>query len=437
MFFLIFLSSLAFGQDQEVVNDGYSYPLSVLPGDSLKVYINAVEKKAGYPVRLFDLSGSVVAEYKTDIYPQEMSHDKPWQNGYGYKPTLKMITPHLKSGVYLWENKIPVIIRRKNPRIVVVYSSNTENAYCNSGGKGLYDFNSTDRDHSPVVSFKRPINLPKHSEAFLRWFQTEKFKDVGYIVDQDLDNYNEWRKADLLMIVGHSEYWTLEARRNFDRFVKEGKNALVLSGNTMWWQVRYSRNKEQLICYKLKDDPVKVPHLTTTNWDNPKLGYPILSSLGVEFPRAGYGRKEDKGWDGYKIVSQSPLLEHTDLKKGDILSLPSDENDGAPLTGFDSDGNPMLDLRSLGFYEGEIVGYDKTFRVKEGIATWVVIRKTKTSGIMINVATTDWCSGEGMGNDDVKTITLNMIMKLLRKENVFSPRASIVIPASPDSGNAH
>ncbi len=403
------------------ITEGYVWPLSVLPGDSVNVYLSAEKTESHATIKLYDLAGKEVAQYKADVMPQRQAADKPWENGYGYKPTLRIVAPKLKSGVYLWDNKIPMIVRAPNPRIVIVYSANTENAYCNSGGKGLYSYNSTDKISSTTVSFKRPIALPKHSEAFLRWFQTQDVKEVGYIVDQDLDNYNTFRKASLLIIAGHSEYWTYEGRKNFDRFVGEGKNAMVLSGNTMWWQVRYSKDKEQLICYKLVPDPIKPKRLQTVNWTDPIVEYPIISSIGADFPRAGYGRKVDKGWDGYKIAVVSPLLEGTGLKKGDILKLPSDENDGAPLTGMDDKGYPLLNYSALGFNRIEIVGFDLTFRAVDGVATWIVFKKTRSSGIVINVSTTDWCSGEGMGNDQVKKITLNMINKLMKKENVFSP----------------
>jgi hypothetical protein len=50
----------------------------------------------------------------------------------------------------------------------------------------------------------------------------------------------------------------------------------------------------------------------------------------------------------------------------------------------------------------------------------MVIKKSRSSGIIINSASTDWCSSQGMGNEDVQKITLNMINKLLKKENVFT-----------------
>ena len=83
-----------------------------------------------------------------------------------------------------------------------------------------------------------------------------------------MDDYENIRGAKLLVVIGHSEYWTRTARLNFDRFVDEGCHALVLSGNTMWWQVRYSENKDRMICYKGGNDPAapaRSPH-RTTNW---------------------------------------------------------------------------------------------------------------------------------------------------------------------------
>ena len=421
--FLFFLALQFFPTFQEnLIIEGYCDKISVSPGDSLTVYVNAGEKRDNYELKLMDLQGKKVAGYYANVFSQEHQKDKPWEKGYGYKASLKIKVPYLKSGVYQWEDRIPLIIKRAKPKIVVVYNSNRENAYCNSGGKSLYSFNSSDFKPAHIVSFLRPMKLPKHAEPFLRWFETQSFTEVGYIADVDLDNYDAWGSAELLIITGHSEYWTLQARKNFDRFVNEGKNAIVLSGNTMWWQIRYSKDMKQMICYKSKDDdPIKTKKLKTINWNDPLLNYPITKSIGVQFPNAGYGRKTDKGWDGFKILTHSPLLEGTPLKIGDILALPSDETDGVPLLGFTKDGDPIADIKALGFEKLEIVGYDKTFRLeKDGYATWVVFKRSKTSGIIINTATTDWCSSMGISHEDVKKITLNMIKKLMAKQNVFS-----------------
>jgi hypothetical protein len=421
-FLFLLLNLLTSPEVENLVSDGYVDRLSVRPGDSLTVYINAYERKEKYALKLYDLKGDVVAKFQTTIYPQQINKDEPWKNGYGYLPTLKIKVPNLKSGVYLWEDQIPFVIKATAPKIVVVYSSNTENAYCSAGGKSLYAYNSTDKVAASVVSFLRPIALPRHSEAFLKWFCKQGFQDVGYITDADLDNYAEIKSARLIMIVGHSEYWSLQGRTNFDKYVNAGNDALILSGNTMWWQVRYLKKNNQLICYKTVPDPEPSSRLKTVNWDNPILGYPIINSIGADFPRAGFGQKTDKGWDGYKVVNpQSPLLKGLKYKKGDIIPLASDENDGAPVIGFADKHKPIVDNKLLGFEKIEVVGYDTTYRVKDGLATWIVFKKNKKSGIVINTASTDWCSDRGMESSEIKKITATMIQLLLKKENVFSP----------------
>lgn len=231
----------------------------------------------------------------------------------------------------------------------------------------------------------------------------------------------------MIIVPGHSEYWTLQARTNYDKFVLSGKHALILSGNTMWWQVRYNKTRDQVTCFRKKeDDPIKSEKLKTVNWNDSSLNYPITRSIGAEFPNAGYGLKNDKGWNGYKIVKSSPLLANTSLKPGDILSCPSDEVDGVPLLGF-SDGIPVHDNKDH-FFKLEIVGFDHVSRgQKEGVATWIVFRADASSGIVINTASTDWCSQRGIGSsEDIRTITRNMISLLATGKDVFTPAENVV-----------
>ena len=422
LFLSLWLSLCSIEQAKCEITDGYVSKLSASPGDSIDLYVNATRADNNYHLRLYDLSGKQVYNIKVAVFPQIMSAMNPSENGYGYRRTARMSVPELRSGVYMWDNQIPFIIRSRSAKINILYSSNTVNAYCNAGGKSLYGFNSTENTAGQKVSFLRPMPLPRHSEAFLRWMVRQDFQDVGYITDLDMEEYTSIKKAKLLIIPGHSEYWTLQARKNFDRFIHEGKNALILSGNTMWWQVRYNKAKDQLICYRDdKADPIRSEKLKTIRWCEPSLRYPIYTSTGTDFGNAGYGLKKDSGWDGYKIMKESPLLEGTGLKKGDILKCPSDEMDGAPVT-YLQDGAPTIDYQHLSFVKIELVGYDLVSRSgKEGVATWIVYQPGTSAGIVINTASTDWCSQRGIGvNEAIQKITANMILKLLNGENVFS-----------------
>jgi len=416
----VFTTLFAVGKSDTQIIDGYTFPMSVFAGDSVALYLNATETTKDFPARLFDINGKEVASFVIPVYPQVVNKDKPYKNGYGYRLSAKIKVPTLKSGLYLIDNNIPLIVKARNAKITVLYALNTANAYCYSGGKSLYEFNSSDFEASPVLSFRRPIPLSMYCLSFHQWLAKQNFSDVGYITDIDMEEFSSIKKSKLLIIPGHSEYWTLQARKNFDRFVNEGNDALILSGNTMWWQVRYNSARDQLSCYRLfKNDPIKNVRLKTINWNDEALKYPITSSIGVDFSYAGYGRKHDKGWDGYKIISKSPVLEGTTLKPGDIIGCPSDESDGTVLAGFSND-KPVIDYGALGFERIEIVGYDL---VSRGVSTWVVLKKSKISGTIINTASTDWCSFRGIRiNEDIQKITGNMIRKLLNKEDVFSPQ---------------
>jgi hypothetical protein len=317
-----------------IIIDGYTDRSSAFPGDSVGLHLHATAAYQDFTVNLFDLRGKIVHTNTIHVFPQKIQ-SRAFESGFGYIRSANVAVPYLPSGVYLWENKIPFIIKHPNPRIIVIYPSNTESAYNNAGGKSLYGFNSTDQKGATIVSFHRPAGIERFSEAFLRWMHTENNMEVGYIADIDMDRYAEIKKANLLIIPGHSEYWTLSARKNFDRFVENGNSAMVLSGNTMWWQVRYSDKRDKLICYRnIESDKGSPAKLKTINWNDPLLDYPILRSLGTDFSYAGYGAKVDKGWDGYKIIANSPLLVGTGIKVGDILPLRSQEADGAPLRGF-------------------------------------------------------------------------------------------------------
>jgi hypothetical protein len=85
---------------------------------------------------------------------------------------------------------------------------------------------------------------------------------------------------------------------------------------------------------------------------------------------------------------------------------------------------PIIDNKKLNFYKVEPIafGWGDYYNQKRA-TTFIVFQKTKTSGKIINVASTDWCSERGMGGKsgtEIKKITKNMIQKLIKKETVFT-----------------
>jgi hypothetical protein len=402
---------------------GYTDRTSYLPGEKVNAFLQSKENIALCRLDIYTINGAIAFSVPSPLSVQKISEDNPSVKGFGFTVTSEIEIPKdLKSGVYLIEKKIPFIVKANGKvDITIIYPSNTANAYALSGGKNLYD--KTDRPSR--VSFLRPIPIQWQTEEGLKWFASLSNYSIGYVADVDMNDFSNIRGSDILVVVGHSEYWTRKARKNFDRFVEGGKDAIILSGNTMWWQVRYSEDN-QLICHKAQHlDPIDDPAMKTIEWNNISLDYSILSSIGADFPHGGYGLQTDNGWDGFKIVmSTSPLLEGLNFKKGDILNLPSGEYDGAPILNFTSDGYPELDKDALNFHKVELIGFDRGARAgKETMGTFIVFQKTPSSGIVINGASYDWCSEKGIGSsngDKIKKITLNGIDKLLKNQSVFS-----------------
>jgi hypothetical protein len=403
------------------IKTGYCEKISYHPGEKIRVFLQSTQPQEICRLTIYGISGDSVLSVASSLPAVPGLPTDASENGYKYPVAAEFILPEMPSGVYLIEKKIPLIVKSSGPvDLMIVYPSNTANAYSRSGGKSLYGI-----DRAPAVSFQRPIELEAFSEYCLKWFTTLPDFRIGYVADKDMDDYENVMQAKVLVIPGHSEYWTREARSNFDRFVDAGGHALVLSGNTMWWQVRYSDDESKMICYKDNVmDPVGDPAMKTVEWIVPALQYPILSSIGADFSRGGYGLRDDTGWNGYRIAEPtSPLLEGLGLARGDIIAMPSVEYDGAPIAEYDEDGYPLLDKQALGFDKVELVAFDKGYRVTETTATFIVFRKTAASGIVINTASTDWCSLNGIGGSSkqkIKTITYNALNKLVNDERVFS-----------------
>jgi hypothetical protein len=405
------------------VVEGYTDKISYAPEEEVTALLQANSVVASCKLTIYHVNGDEAFSVAAALAIQVVAGDAPSANGFGFIPTVKFKLPDdIASGVYMLEKKIPFVVRTSEAvDLLIVYASNTANAYSTSGGKSLY----TPPPNKPTqVSFHRPIPLEAFSGYCLKWFENLQGFTMGYVVDSDLDYYDRIKEAKTLVIIGHNEYWTRAARLNFDRFVGEGGDAVILSGNTMWWQVRYADDGKTLLCYKDVEDPEINPLYKTKTWNTPLLDYSITSSIGADFPRGGYGVRDDKGWNGYKIVNQdSPLFDGLNVTNGQIISCPTVEWDGAPIASFDGNGYPVIDNTILNFDQIELLAFDKGFRSVDTYGTFIVFRRTPTSGVIINTASTDWCSSGGMGGSDgdkIKKITLNALTKLKNGETVFT-----------------
>lgn len=434
----VFFTNIIFSFVQ--IEEGYADKTSYKSIDTIKFYLSATEKTQRW-FYILNINNKITDSVYLTVDHQEKNEFQPWLN-YGFTVKSTYFPLHLKTGIYSLEHKVFFIIKNedKNAQITIVYPTNTENAYNNTGGKSLYNINSTAKTKANKVTFLRPLSPFIINEvrlactAFLQWVSHKEEFTFQYISDKDMEDYTEISSSQIIVVIGHSEYWSRKARENFDKFVDLGNDAVVLSGNTMGWQVRFE--DDLLVCYKdAKEDPIEDKLLKTIEWTNGELNYSTLSSIGCDWPHGAYGMHKNHGKYGYTITNpHSPLLENTGLKFLDFVSCQSYEYDGTLITGIDGNGIPIIDIDKLNFYNIELIGYDKAdpvdhFNKNAGYGTFIVFQKTVNSGIVVNTAFNTFTgktpnSGTGgiAGKDSVviRQIVDNIFDKLIHNKQVFN-----------------
>ena len=398
--------------------DGYTDKVAYFQTDTAKVYLNWSQVLNSFNVRIFDVNDVVVATVPASVKPQTVTTSEPWKNGYNYELTLRIVCASLPPGIYHIEKKVPFLVKLPacTKPILVLYPSNTVAAYTNTGGKSLYNFNSSNLLRDSMVSFIRPLRKDPYYIGFFKWLKSQPniASQVNFISDFDMENYQNLECAQMLIMPGHHEYWTRNARKNFDKFVANGHNALLLTGNTMWWQVRYNADNTKLICYKDESDPIADLLLRTDNWDSiPPLDYPILKSIGADFNMGGYGHLADNGWNGYKILERAhPAFSGVNLSDS-IIHILTREYDSPPI-GF-KNNRYYIKNDSINFYCSLLLGVDSCLneiQTHPNTGAFYVAQPTDTSGLIVNVSSSDWCSAAGILGPDsarIRKITLNLI----------------------------
>jgi hypothetical protein len=299
--------------------------------------------------------------------------------------------------------------------------------------------------------------LHKWEHRFVAWAEAEGF-DLDYLTDFDLDaDPAALDPYGVLVLVGHSEYWSGPQRAAIDAFVDRGGRLAIFSGNTGFWKVRWEDEGRTLICHKwrgFEDDPVAAadPAAGTHLWSHPAFGAPEAQTTGLSFIFAGYHRLglcAARGQGGYTVYRNDHwALEGCDLYYGDVIGdevpLLGYENDGC-LFDFDADGlpapvarlgvpenleiialapaafgeapspyRPLIPPEQLGVVAQIAYGSNSPAaqaRVLRGHA--VMASFTKGKGEVFNAGTTEWAHGLAAGDPFVTRITRNVLGRFL------------------------
>lgn len=279
------------------------------------------------------------------------------------------------------------VARRR--RILYVVPTNTWHAYNTWGGKSLYtggtkvsfhrpfcrgmldrpEVDRDDRKARPVRFGEQPDidgetfqryrtdhGYPSaigstgwftHGRRFVEWAEQAGY-EFDYAVSSDLDDDPTVVDGhQLVLLVGHDEYWSAPARDTLERHVASGGHLASLSGNTMFWQVRLEPGTHgtSMVCHKydaLTDDPVVAegqPHKATGMWAEPIVDRPEWRLLGAGSAFGLYhrfGRAAARGVGGFVVYRPDHwLVDGTDLGYSDVIGI----DDG--VVGYETVGLPV------------------------------------------------------------------------------------------------
>ncbi|MCP4710555.1 MAG: hypothetical protein GY869_18180, partial [Planctomycetes bacterium] len=270
-------------------------------------------------------------------------------------------------------------VREDNPgstaEILFLSSANTYQAYTNFGGKSTYDIDSSDLTRTSKVSFNRPFRAYGLGDFDLEqglaaWIENEGYA-LEYAANYDLHfNANLLDAYEILVLVGHSEYWSWDMRQRVKTFLNNGGRLINLSGNTMWWQIIFEDGGRTMVVYKKHEDDPDADNQqkgTENPWDYP-INDPETNILGVHWKSGGYynfiGTEElptpgsettpayihEDGYGGYWVQQADHwVFEGTGLANGALFgrtdnyatSVLGKENDGT-FFNCASDGQTIL-----------------------------------------------------------------------------------------------
>lgn len=206
------------------------------------------------------------------------------------------------------------------PRMLVVLPVNTWQQYNAWGGVNTY----TDKVAAVKVSFDRPyahgLNKPLLDYPVVRFVDQFEY-DAGYVTDVDVDrDPSLLLRTRLVVVPGHSEYWTKRMRDGFERARDAGVNLAFLGGNTGYWQTRYG-NRTRRTLYQFRSaalDPTTNPALETVRWRDAPVNRQECELIGVQWQ--GGHPSTDPGVHPYVVAKGAlshPWFADTGFRAGD------------------------------------------------------------------------------------------------------------------------
>jgi hypothetical protein len=332
--------------------EGYASAVSVEQGESLRLHVST-RPVADYRVELYRIGwyggegallvGCVpagcddVRRGTAQWIPSPDATTGELRAGWGV--TDELVVPETwESGYYLAKlvltsgpdegrsAAVPVVVRAPAgtaAAVLVVAGVNTWQSYNDWGGLSTYS------DPAPAVkvSFDRPyaasLDKPRLDYPMVRFLDQFGY-DVAYTTDVDIDaDRDQLSRHRLVVVPGHSEYWTKAMRDGLEAARAMGVNLAFMGGNTGYWQVRYAdTDRRVLVNYRSADvDPVESAALETVRWRDEPVDRSECTLIGVQWQ--GGDDAVDAGPHDYRVIAkhlQDPWFRGTGFAPGGVVA---------------------------------------------------------------------------------------------------------------------
>lgn len=439
--------------------EGYTNQLSYQPGETIAFHVSSSEP--GYAVEITRLGPEKKTVYKKS-YKNGAAHPVPENassHGCRWPAAFELTVPDSwKSGYYnvrlsvrdgggkfiqrnsrTAESNLFFIVRPKQPgsqsKILIQLSTNTYNAYNNWGGSSLYSYHGRAKLQGNRVSFDRPMagQFSNWEYPFIVWAESNGYQ-LDYAANSDLEHHPELLKHyNLVLSVGHDEYWSAPMRDHLEDYIKQGGNVAFFSGNSVCWQVRSEDAGRALTCWKqwYNSDPIfpEGDHrLLSTLWSHHLVKRPENQLTGVGFLYGGYHKSHGQFMDGsgaYTVHRPAHwVFEKTGIKRGDefggkdtIVGYECDGcqfemKDGLPVPTY-QDGTPrsfqILASCPAKWAPGDSLWYDRFDKDRVGAA---ILGTYTNGGTVFTVGSTDWAHGLRGKDPVVQQMTKNILDRL-------------------------
>ena len=194
----------------------------------------------------------------------------------------------------------------------------------------------------PYILYGGPTDYSHlmRAERFAQVWLEQAGYDYDVVTDLDLHR-DPKLLADYRVVVinGHSEYWSLPMYEGLQNYLKNGGNLICLSGNSLFWRVSFNEDETIMECRKVDAPGEQVPAARRGEaWHSQdgkrggllrECGHPGWKLIGLE--SLGWNNQSDPEQYGPYLIEQADHFlfnqpESVGLKNGDAIGQSPDGN---------------------------------------------------------------------------------------------------------------